>query len=166
MSPDELLQLAIKNWKEREVVLDFDKEQVKETVETLKPTFEVTTEQIMGPHHKKHEQLLSKKQLTLDWQQMKPAPQTEENKRDYHVIRNRHVLDPKRHYKRIDKPTSVYQIGTIISGYNDKQAIKSKKSIVDELLSDQKTRQYLKKRTFEVEKKRNFVTRKGYKKKK
>ena len=121
--------------------------------------------ELLGPNYFRNTAMLAKKQLTLDWHSMKPAPNTSENKRDYHIIRNRHVLDPKRHYKRIDKPSQIYQIGQVIGGSDEKQSIKPKQTIVDELLMDIKTRQYLKKRTFEVEKKRNNVTRRGYKRK-
>ena len=165
----ELLEKAIKAWESKETVLEFKPTsgvelEIEPKVSETKPRIDIDSK-IFGPNHHKNALHLAKKQLETEWATMKPAPQTEENKRDYHIIRNRHVLDPKRHYKRIDKP-SVFSIGTVVGGSDERQSIKKKQTIVDELLSDMKTRQYLKKRTFEVDKKRNNVTRKGYKKKK
>ena len=44
----------------------------------------------------------ARKEEMEEYFKMKPTPMTEQVKRDLHIIKNRHVLDPKRHYKRSD----------------------------------------------------------------
>ncbi|KAJ3275421.1 hypothetical protein HDV01_000713 [Terramyces sp. JEL0728] len=105
------------------------------------------------------------------WFDMESTPMTDEVKRDLHIIKNRAALDPKRHYKRdtVKAIPKFFQMGTIVgdsSDYRDRLTRKERKqTIVEELLSDTKTRDYMKRKVKEVEDKRNFVTRKGWKKK-
>lgn len=106
---------------------------------------------------------------TKEWAEMKPFDLNDEAKKDLLVIQNRHVLDPKRHYKRMDKISKTFQIGRIISSGQDSLGKLTRKekgnSIVEELLQDQKTKTYLRKKELEIAAKRNFVTRKGFKRK-
>ncbi|EGF77624.1 hypothetical protein BATDEDRAFT_13703 [Batrachochytrium dendrobatidis JAM81] len=103
------------------------------------------------------------------WFDMVSAELTDEVKRDLHILRSRAALDPKRHYKRDNSKEfpKVFQFGTIIEGptefYSSRLTNKERKqTIVDELLSDAKTKAYMKRRTAEVhEKKNNFTRSKG-----
>ncbi|KAJ3309335.1 hypothetical protein HDV04_006224 [Boothiomyces sp. JEL0838] len=105
------------------------------------------------------------------WFDMTSTPLTDEVKRDLHIIKNRAALDPKRHYKRDTVKTipKFFQMGTVVgdsTDYRDRLTRKERKqTIVEELLNDTKTRDYMKRKVMEVEAKRNFVTRKGWKKK-
>lgn len=47
------------------------------------------------------------------WFDMKAPELTPELKRDLHILKNRHVLDPKRFYKKEDAPSKYFAMGTI-----------------------------------------------------
>jgi hypothetical protein len=96
-----------------------------------------------------------------------PTPMSLELKRDLFIIQNRHVLDPKRHYKRADKIGPV-QVGKIIGGIHDGFLTRKeeKVNILSELLHDTNVKTYMKRKMGEIQVKRNHITRKGYKKKK
>lgn len=115
------------------------------------------------PVEKKTVKVDAKDKLTLEYFKMKPSVMTEQDIKDLHIIRNRHVIDPKRHYKKMDKLSSVYQVGRIIGAADESRRVK-KLSIAQELLQDEKTKTYMKRRVGEVAAKSNNVTRKGFKK--
>ncbi|KAJ1332638.1 hypothetical protein BSLG_008267 [Batrachochytrium salamandrivorans] len=102
------------------------------------------------------------------WFGMVSTDLTDQVKQDLHIIRSRGALDPKRHYKRDNSKVlpKVFQFGTIIEGptefYSSRLTIKERKqTIVDELLTDAKTKAYMKRKTLEInEKKNNFTRRK------
>ncbi|KAI8898728.1 Fcf2 pre-rRNA processing-domain-containing protein [Globomyces pollinis-pini] len=102
---------------------------------------------------------------------MESTPLTEEIKRDLHIIKSRHVLDPKRHYKRDNTKglPKFFQIGSIIGGptdyYNRLTRKEQKQTLVQEIMQDSKTQGYIKRKMEEVVAKRSHVTRGGRKKK-
>lgn len=102
---------------------------------------------------------------------LKPTQITPEVEKEIHIIRNRHVLDPKRFYKKQKLDLKHFQMGEIIGGDDDfgkdKMTRKQKQlSIVDELLNDQKSREYMKRKVNEVQERGRNKTRNGYMKKK
>ncbi|TPX34452.1 hypothetical protein SmJEL517_g02913 [Synchytrium microbalum] len=111
------------------------------------------------------------------WFDMPATDITPEIKRDLQILKNRHVLDPKRFYKRQDKKTAkdlpkFFQIGTIVEGpaefYSARIPRKQRKqNLVEELLQDAEKSQYLKKKFDEIQaKKADFTRRRRPQKKK
>lgn len=102
-----------------------------------------------------------------------PAPElTEEIKKDLHILKSRGVLDPKRHYKKNTLGTpKFFQMGTIIEGPSEYYSARINKKdrkdhIVEELLADQASRSYFKKKYLEIQdKKSRFTKRQVYKRK-
>lgn len=98
-----------------------------------------------------------------------PAPDmTDEVKKDLHILRSRGVLDPKRHYKKETLGESkFFQMGTVIEGptefYSSRLVRKDRRNhIVEELLADQESRSYFKKKYSEIQdKKSKFTKRRG-----
>ena len=90
---------------------------------------------------------------TSDWFKM-PAPElTDEIKRDLAIIRNRSVLDPKRHYKKdntLEKIPKFFGVGTIIGSHADYYSRIPKKqqgaSIIGELMADTQRTDYFKRK--------------------
>lgn len=115
-----------------------------------------------------------KKQLEsttgLSWFNLPATDITPEIKNDLLVLKNRSVLNPKRFYKREDKRRKelpkYFQIGTIKEGptefYSSRIPRKQRKQhIVDELLEDAESRNYIKKKFTEIQAhKQNFTRRK------
>jgi len=87
-----------------------------------------------------------------------PAPTiTPQLKQDLQLLNMRAYLDPKRHYKKTHKSEipKYFQIGTVVEGagefYSGRLTKKERKeTIVDELLSDTKTKAFLKRKFQEV----------------
>merc|ERR1711915_540020 len=79
-----------------------------------------------------------------DWYNMSAPEMSEEKQRDLELIQMRHVLDPKRFYKKnkSENLPKYFQIGTVVDNaadfYTDRVAKKDRKrTMVDELLADQ-----------------------------
>lgn len=91
------------------------------------------------------------------WFNMPKAELTPELKRDLQLLKLRNVLDPKRHYKKDNTPTSKYlQTGTIIEGntefYSARLSNKERKrTIAEEILADSTARAYYKKKFGEIQ---------------
>ncbi|KAJ3359033.1 hypothetical protein HDU91_005026 [Kappamyces sp. JEL0680] len=140
------------------------------SVEATQPApKEKRAEMLAALHTMQVDKTRTKKQISDDYFKMKQTPLTDEVKRDLHILQNRHVLDPKRHYKRQDKGLpKVFQMGEIVAAADDfstgRLTRKERQvTIVDELLNDQKARAYMKRRMAEVHAKRSNVTRGGTK---
>jgi hypothetical protein len=107
-----------------------------------------------------------------DWFHMPAIEMTDEVKKDLHIIKNRGVLDPKRHYRKEKLGVSPFvQIGTVIQGpteYYSSRLLKKERgeNIVQELLADAESNRYFKKKYLEIQdKKSRFTKRKVYKRK-
>lgn len=113
------------------------------------------------------------------WFDMPAVQMTKELDRELKVIRMRHLLDPKRFYKRESNllgaksalakrgQPAYFQIGTIVDspldGLTNRVPKKMrKKSIVDQLLVDEESKQYLKKRFNQVQQQRVENRRRGF----
>lgn len=92
-----------------------------------------------------------------DWFNM---PKTEMNpsiKRDLQLLQMRSVLDPKRHYKKDRGPLPTYfQAGTIVEGntefFSARLSRKDRKTtIADEILADEKSKKYFKRKYGEIQ---------------
>ncbi|KAI9332288.1 Fcf2 pre-rRNA processing-domain-containing protein [Zopfochytrium polystomum] len=102
------------------------------------------------------------------WFDMKSTELTDAVKHDLMVINARSVLDPKRHYKNPEKKTAAipkfFQIGTIETGAADFYSARltrkdrSRSGIVEDLLSDPKTKSYINRKMVEIHKDRAFKT--------
>lgn len=89
-----------------------------------------------------------------------PAPSiTPELKKDLEILQLRHVMDPKRHFKRSGKSKALpkyFQVGTVIepaSEFYSSRLTKHerKQTLVDELLSDQKLKNYRMRKVREIQ---------------
>ncbi|KAM0922625.1 hypothetical protein ACQ4PT_006099 [Festuca glaucescens] len=89
-----------------------------------------------------------------------PAPTiTPELKKDLEILQLRHVLDPKRHFKRSGKSKALpkyFQVGTVIapaSEFYSGRLTKSdqKTNLVDEILSDPKLKNYRMRKVREIQ---------------
>ncbi|KAG1050254.1 hypothetical protein G6F43_007460 [Rhizopus delemar] len=106
-----------------------------------------------------------------EWFDMPKPEITPEVKRDLQILKMRHVLDRKRHYKKMGKqenPT-YFQMGTIIEGptefFSARLTKKERKqTIVDELLASEEQKQYYKRKHDEVSAKANNGGKRDYKK--
>ncbi|KAF8729568.1 hypothetical protein HU200_017510 [Digitaria exilis] len=92
-----------------------------------------------------------------------PAPTiTPELKKDLEILQLRHVMDPKRHFKRAGKSKALpkyFQIGTIVESpsefYSGRLTKKERKTtLADELLSDESLKRYRKRKVREIQESR------------
>ncbi|KAI8973599.1 Fcf2 pre-rRNA processing-domain-containing protein [Mycotypha africana] len=120
---------------------------------------------------KKQRQAEREKTTGKAWFDMPKAEITEEVKRDLQVLKMRHILDRKRHYKKMGKRSDpkYFQIGTIVEGptefYSARLNKKERKqTIVDELLANEESKQYYKRKYSEVQEKSNSGGKKHFKK--
>ena len=119
-----------------------------------------------------HDPVGAKPAQTSDngWFNMKQPEMTPEIKRDLQIIKQRSALDPKRHYKK-DKwqIPKFFQMGTIIEGntefYSSRLKRKERgKTMVEELLHDDNTKKYFKRKYHEIQQSKTSG-RKGFYKK-
>jgi len=103
------------------------------------------------------------------WFNMKQPELTDEVKRDLLVIKQRSALDPKRHYKKQkwDIP-KYFQMGTIIEGNTEFYSKLNRKqrgnNLVQEILHDDESKKYFKRKYSEIQKSK-MSGRKGHYKK-
>lgn len=104
------------------------------------------------------------------WFNMKLPEMTALVKRDLQVIQQRSALDPKRHYKK-DKWSipKYFQMGTIIEGntefYSARLSRKQRgTTLVDEILHDDDTKKYFKRKYSEIQDKKTSGRKGNYKK--
>jgi hypothetical protein len=102
---------------------------------------------------------------------MPKAEMTDEIKRDLQVLKMRHILDRKRHYKKMgNRPDPKYfQIGTIIESptefFSARMNKKDRKqTIVEELMASDDSKTYYKRKYNEVQERTNSGGKKHYKK--
>ncbi|KAI8914624.1 hypothetical protein EDD86DRAFT_199732 [Gorgonomyces haynaldii] len=115
--------------------------QTRLQVQKVKPTIQHVD--ITKNHRKQQEQFI-------------PTKLTDEVKNDLLILRSREALDPKRHYKRsVVKETTQIQIGHFVG--------EKKQSMVNALLKDDTTRDYLRSKQVQIHHERSDVIR--YKKK-
>ena len=122
-----------------------------------------------------HDPVIPPKKKTTEtsderWFNMKQPEVTPEIKRDLQIIKQRSALDPKRHYKK-DKweIPKFFQMGTIIEGntefYSSRLKRKERgKTMVEELLHDDTTKKYFKRKYHEIQQTKTSG-RKGFYKK-
>ena len=122
-----------------------------------------------------HDPVIPPKKKTTEtsderWFSMKQPEMTPEIKRDLQIIKQRSALDPKRHYKK-DKweIPKFFQMGTIIEGntefYSSRLKRKERgKTMVEELLHDDTTKKYFKRKYHEIQQTKTSG-RKGFYKK-
>jgi lysozyme family protein len=96
---------------------------------------------------------------------------TPEVKRDLQVLKMRHILDRKRHYKKMGSKADpkYFQIGTVIESptefFSARMTKKERKqNIVDELMANDDAKQYYKRKFNEVQERTNSGGKKHYKK--
>ena len=122
-----------------------------------------------------HDPVIPPKKKTTEtsderWFNMKQPEMTPEIKRDLQIIKQRSALDPKRHYKK-DKweIPKFFQMGTIIECntefYSSRLKRKERgKTMVEELLHDDTTKKYFKRKYHEIQQTKTSG-RKGFYKK-
>lgn len=104
------------------------------------------------------------------WFNMRTPEMTAALKRDLHVLKNRSVLDPKRHYKKEKWQTpKFFETGTVIEGntefYSARMARKDRgKSLADEILHDSAANAYFKRKYTDIQTKNKSGGKNHYKK--
>lgn len=103
------------------------------------------------------------------WFNMKQPEITADIKRDLTVIKHRSALDPKRHYKK-DKweIPKFFQMGTIVEGNTEFYSSRMNKknrgtTLVDEILKDDESGKYFKRKYAEIQKQKTSGGKKFYK---
>ncbi|KAI9260825.1 Fcf2 pre-rRNA processing-domain-containing protein [Sporodiniella umbellata] len=106
-----------------------------------------------------------------NWFDMPRTEMTPEIKRDLQVLKMRHVLDRKRHYKKTGKQADpkYFQVGRIIEGptefFSARMTKKERKqTIVDELLASEENKQYYKRKHEQVSTSAKSGGKRDYKK--
>ncbi|CAI2182100.1 2046_t:CDS:2, partial [Funneliformis geosporum] len=107
---------------------------------------------------KKERQKLRESTIGPGWFDMKKPEITPEIKRDLQIIKLRNVLDPKRFYKKDNTKglPKYFEIGTIKEGptefFSSRIPRKERKqTIADELLADEKSKSYFKRKFSEIQ---------------
>ncbi|KAF1804109.1 Fcf2 pre-rRNA processing-domain-containing protein [Mucor lusitanicus] len=120
---------------------------------------------------KKERQAEREKTTGSAWFDMPKTEMTDEVKRDLQVLKMRHILDRKRHYKKMGKrpDPKYFQIGTIIESPTEFFSARinkkdRKQTIVDELMASDELKQYYKRKHTEVQERTNSGGKKHYKK--
>ncbi|RLV95032.1 rRNA-processing protein FCF2 [Spathaspora sp. JA1] len=90
------------------------------------------------------------------WFNMKQPELTPEINRDLQIIKQRSALDPKRHYKKDNwKIPKYFQMGTIVEGNTEFYTRLNKKqrgnTLVQEILNDDDTKKYFKRKYSEIQ---------------
>ncbi|KAI7876581.1 Fcf2-domain-containing protein [Lichtheimia hyalospora FSU 10163] len=109
------------------------------------------------PLSRKERQIEREKTTGKGWFDMPKPEMTPELQRDLQVLKMRHVIDPKRHYRKMGKKEEFkyFQMGTVVEGatefFSSRLTRKERKrTIVDELLADDKARTYHKRKHLEA----------------
>mmetsp|Transcript_20020 Transcript_20020/g.19322 ORF Transcript_20020/g.19322 Transcript_20020/m.19322 type:complete len:319 (+) Transcript_20020:69-1025(+) len=94
------------------------------------------------------------------WFDFQPLVIDEKIKRDIKMIQMRNYLDPKRFYKNPDKMGKVLHVGTVIEGpseyFSSRMSRKERKqTIVEEVLGDEKLKNYSKRKYMEIQSDKN-----------
>lgn len=103
------------------------------------------------------------------WFHMKQPEMTDSIKRDIAIIKQRSALDPKRHYKKEKWNTPKYfQMGTIIEGnteyYSSRMNKRDRgKTLADEILHDNDSQKYFKRKYTEIQAQKTSGGKKHYK---
>ncbi|TVU28361.1 hypothetical protein EJB05_19877 [Eragrostis curvula] len=131
-----------------------------------KPASELVDGLFVPPRDPKKVNKLAKKSVKdtsgKGWFDM-PAPTiTPELKKDLEILQLRHVIDPKRHFKRSGKSKALpkyFQVGTIVEPasefYSSRLTKKERKTtLVDEILSDPSLKSYRARKVREIQESR------------
>lgn len=145
-------------------------EQVKEKPKILPNTIVKIDDPVTQKQSKRKAKEEKEADAGAKWFNMKKKELTPELKRDMLVIKNRAVLDRKRHYKK-DKweIPKYFQTGTIIEGnteyYSARLAKKNRgRSLAEEILHDDEGSKYFKRKYHEIQKQKTSGGKKHYKK--
>lgn len=120
---------------------------------------------------RKERQQEREKTTGKEWFNMPRTGITPEIKRDLQVLKMRHVLDRKRHYKKTNQKESpkYFQMGTVIEGptefFSARLTKKERKqTIVDELMANEEQKHYFKRKYNQVSEKAKSGGKRDYKK--
>ncbi|KAI5952577.1 fcf2 [Candida jiufengensis] len=103
------------------------------------------------------------------WFNMSQPELTPKLKQDLQIIKQRQALDPKRHYKKQKwEIPQFFQMGTIIEGnttyYNKLQRKQRGNNLVEEILNDDNTKKYFKRKYHEIQQDKMSGKKNHYKK--
>ncbi|KAI8144728.1 Fcf2 pre-rRNA processing-domain-containing protein [Fennellomyces sp. T-0311] len=121
----------------------------KKTVEAIKEREKEEKERLS----RKERQEEREKTAGKGWFDMGRPDMTPELKRDLQLLKMRHVIDRKRHYKKMGKGDNpkYFQVGTVIEGPTEYHSARMtrkerKQTIVDELMANEEAKQYYKRK--------------------
>ncbi|KAI8342309.1 Fcf2 pre-rRNA processing-domain-containing protein [Chlamydoabsidia padenii] len=124
-----------------------------------------------APLTRKERQLEREKTTGKGWFDMPLAEVTPEIKRDLQILKMRHVLDRKRHYKKMGKgpDPKYFQMGTIIEGATEFFSSRinkkdRKRTFAEELLSNDEYTSYYNRKYLETQERKTSGGKKHYKK--
>jgi hypothetical protein len=123
-------------------------------------------------HHPEEKKKHVRKLVTSGrgWFNLTATEMTEEVQQDLRALRMRSALDPKRFYKSHDRPSKFVQVGTVIEGrhefYSSRLTKKERRTnLVEELMADEKSRQYTKRKFSAIQSEKQKKQRFGPKRK-
>ncbi|ORX48585.1 Fcf2-domain-containing protein [Hesseltinella vesiculosa] len=106
------------------------------------------------------------------WFDMPLGEMTEENKRDLQILRMRHVLDRKRHYRKMDKKhqPKYFQIGTLVESPTEFFSARlnrkdRKQTLAEEIMGDAVHTDYYKRKYSEIQEAKTSGGKRHHKKK-
>ncbi|KAI9278560.1 Fcf2 pre-rRNA processing-domain-containing protein [Phascolomyces articulosus] len=120
----------------------------KKVVEAIKEREKEEKERLSRKERKEERE----KTAGRGWFDMGRPDMTPELKRDLQLLKMRHVIDRKRHYKKMGKESAKYfQVGTVIEGATEFHSSRltrkeRKETIVDELMANEQAKDYYKRK--------------------
>ncbi|KAF7720957.1 hypothetical protein EC973_005670 [Apophysomyces ossiformis] len=138
----------------------------KKALVTLKTSIDASK-----PPSRKERQQEREKTSGKGWFDMPRTEITPEIRRDLDILKMRHVIDRKRHYKKTGKAADpkYFQVGTIVEGpteyFSSRMSKRERKgTILGELLADEESKNYYKRKFNETQERTNSGNKKYYKK--
>ncbi|KAI9308052.1 Fcf2 pre-rRNA processing-domain-containing protein [Cunninghamella echinulata] len=123
------------------------------------------------PLSRKERQLEREKTAGKGWFDMPRTEITPELKRDLEILKMRHILDRKRHYKKMGKNSDpkYFQVGTVIEGATEFFSARinkkdRKRTFVDEILSNDEQKDYYRNKYLTSQTAKSSGGKKHYKK--
>ncbi|CAO3626026.1 unnamed protein product [Cunninghamella blakesleeana] len=120
---------------------------------------------------RKERQLEREKTTGKGWFDMPRTEITPEIKRDLEILKMRHILDRKRHYKKMGKNSdpTYFQVGTVIEGATEFFSSRinkkdRKRTFVDEILGNDEQREYYRNKYLTSQQAKSSGGKKHYKK--
>lgn len=143
---------------------------LEQTLAAAKPSSKKTSIRIYDPVSVQSKTTNDKETTDARWFHMKQPEMTPQIKRDLLIIQQRNALDPKRHYKKEKwQIPKFFQMGTIVEGNTEFYSARMNRkqrgtSLVQEILNDDETKKYFKRKYGEIQVSKTSGRKAHYKK--